>query len=146
MSKPPPPPLPDLDWSDLPELKELPWKELKKVPNQTGWWRCSVAGCPHKKLVRDFGIFPEVYCHRAWVNVLDRHFLCWVHWPEYQRAKNGGQPVTWQLKPMGLIESEARTMFPFNYWKNQAQADQHKQQNPNAPTHEPTTYEPGDPV
>lgn len=131
--KPPPPPLPDLDASDLPELRSLPWKELKKVPHVTGHWHCAVEGCKHYKVVRDFGIFPVVWVFDEWVNVMENMMWCGEHWKDKQAQAAGDiERVPWFIKPQALLRSEIQSMFSQRYWKIQSQIEQYAKEKANA--------------
>lgn len=92
MNKPP-----QLELSDVVDIKTMSRAELDKVPYTTMFWFCGVDRCCSKSAVRDYGIIDnkgskpvthEFYWPRSdkpWVDVFKEARICGRHWKMYRQ-------------------------------------------------------------
>lgn len=82
---------PQLEVTDMVDIKTLSKEELKTVPFDKWKMYCGVEGCKHFTTVRDYGLWPEIYrqfIDTDWINVLTHAFICFRHWKEYKSCRD----------------------------------------------------------
>lgn len=76
--------LPDLDDSDIPDIKTLSLEELNKVNCEKLKWLCAIKHCKGTTTVKDYGIFPFIFWRKKWFDCRRYYYLCAKHTRRYK--------------------------------------------------------------
>lgn len=102
---------PQLEMSDVVDIRSLTKEDLLKVPHQVGKWYCCASGCLRFGRVLDFGLSPVVWCRKRWVNISLRIWLCGRHYGPYVKAIRSDKPIPFDMKTAQQLEKERAEIF-----------------------------------
>ncbi len=69
------------------ELKAMKPEDLQNVQSDVLKWNCAAKGCKNGTWVKDFGIHPEYYWRKKWINLKLHFFLCGKHNKFFKRLQ-----------------------------------------------------------
>lgn len=78
---------PELELSDVVDIKSLSKEELKLVPFESWKLVCKIEGCKRFTRVKDYGLWPVVcgrFQNSPWFNVYKQFLICYGHWKFYK--------------------------------------------------------------
>lgn len=95
--------LPDLDESDMPDIRSLTPEELEKVPFDKVKWCCCIKHCGGSTVLKDYGIRPWFRWRKRWLFIKPRIYFCGKHSKRY-RKKYNFTDIWWAYVPTHYIK------------------------------------------